>query len=71
MQLETGTEQEDAGISRTNRVQAFSGFPDLVLPPDKQKTAERADTLVDGPFDIVCVCLFYPMLESVASGVLV
>jgi len=71
MQLETGTEQEDAGISRTNRVHAFLYKSDSTLPPDKQKTAERAGTLVDGPFEIVCVSLFYPMPESVASGVLV
>ena len=70
MQLETGTEQEDAGISRTNHVQAFSWLPDFALPPDKQKTAERAGTLVDGPFEIVCVCPFCPMLDSVASGVM-
>ena len=70
MQLETGTEQEDAGISRTNRVQAFSWLLDFALPPEKQKTVERAGTLVDGQFEIVCVCPFYPMPESVASGVL-
>ena len=36
-----------------------------------QKNAERAGTLLNGTFEIVCISSLYQTLDSVASGVLV